>query len=351
MTLTLGQLIARSGEVESLHGVRNYGQESVFRKKFGNIYYNEKVVYYNEKYKILEMRIVFGSAPSFYNSSSNDELHVVRIAFAGVEGRVFNNKQELIEYLNETENLNLTNRTKLNPESSKLSSKVSSEIRGLDKIKGLAVPCTSDPTRGQHFSEYCLPDGRFFYSKTGITLGTKCMVSCTCASYRYTFAENNYKEKAHLGRRPIAYRPHKLHKNSKIKATGPKLNKTGQPGLCKHLMMFVNLLLAGELLKGALDIKAPELRKEIKKFETTRDKQETLLNNDNKHDGEIKNKLNREIASYNRRENQILNNNYNADGYASYDRRLSADEYLAYGYKDLMNKYYNRKKKRPKSEG
>lgn len=256
--LSLGELIASSGEVISKNGIRSYGQSSVFKKEFGQIYYSEKVAYYNEAYKILELRVTMGS-----ESDSNDSLHVIRMAFKDVEGKVYNNKKELLEAIGIT-----NSRKKLTKFDSSVSKNTQKDADTFKEYGGLLIPCTVDPSINNDYSDNFLPSGRYFYSKTGITLNNLCCVSCSCSSYRYTFAEYNANAKAHLGPVPTKYRTASPRRWRRLRNESV-LNVHKKPGLCKHLMLFSMLLLSGELLKGYTDLS--KLRKDLRKMESTND--------------------------------------------------------------------------------
>lgn len=277
--LSLGQLIASSADVESKYGMRSYSQEATFKKAFGTVYYSDKVAYYNEQYKILELRITMGNI-----DDANDGLHTIRMAFKDVDGTVYNSRRELLDALGFGEN----SRQQVLHSRASISRTTAKEASDMSLYEGIVIPCTKDPNESDAYSDYFLPSGRFFYSKTGITLNNLCAVSCSCSSYRYTFAEYNSREKAHLGPKPDSYRHVKVTReitkyNSKTGKDEVKkrvtervfrrdpsetvLNKNKAPGLCKHLMLFALLLLSGEILKGGVNI--AQLRKDIKGMEKT----------------------------------------------------------------------------------
>ena len=87
-------------------------------------------------------------------------------------------------------------------------------------------------------------------------------MSCTCPSYKYTFAEHNWKHKAHLGVMPEKYSKSltKYLKSKTLKTNNGRevqnlnadkcvLNMKKKPGLCKHLMMSAMLLMDGSLIE------------------------------------------------------------------------------------------------------
>ena len=257
---TLGQLIDESANVESLHKVSNYGKDKLFEKSFGHIYYSDKVAYYNEEYKILEIRIVFGS-----KTADNSDVHVVRMAFYDVDGKVYDSMKSLYDefgYYNEPRGRRATNL-----------STVSRNERVVNSVfDGIVIPCAKGKYSGDK-NGYG-KDDRVFYSSKGITLDTPCTVSCTCPSYKYTFAQANWDNGAHLGQRPYIrgkvlnkYKKNKtiLVRNKSVKGTKDNkedmymdvknpnfdkwvLNMKHTPGLCKHLMLAALLLLNGDII-------------------------------------------------------------------------------------------------------
>lgn len=260
--MTLGQLIRSSSKVTSLHGIQNYGMDDIFKKSFGHIYYSDKVAYYNEEYKILEIRVVFGSYTTDYS-----DVHVVRMAFYGVEGKVLDSVQTLYDEYNYDNN-------KRGRRATRLSTMTRNERIEGDLFDGIIIPCAQTKYSSDKLG-YAQSD-RVFYSKTGITMSTKCAVSCTCPSYKYTFANANWKNNVHLGQKPYTYgkKPVKYTKKSKrwVKHGNNVITKNGEAsvymevnnsnvnkfvlnvdqnaGLCKHLMMAALLLLDGGILKN-----------------------------------------------------------------------------------------------------
>ena len=259
-SMTLGQLIDSSADVESLKGTKSYGKDTIFKKEFGHIYYSDKVAYYNEDYKILEIRLVFGSKSADYSG-----VHVVRMAFYGVEGTVYDSQQSLYD------EFNFNNETR-GRRATRIASMTRNDRVTNSAFNGIVIPCASRAytNEGGGYT----PNNNVFYSKTGITLSTKRVISCTCPSYKYTFAQANWLNKVHLGQQPEKYskRPDKYDKKSMItvrdegivtkdgikrtfrEAKNPNMNKwvlnmKKAPGMCKHIMMATMLLMDGTIIE------------------------------------------------------------------------------------------------------
>ena len=294
-SMTLGELINSSADVESLHGTHSYGKDTIFKKEFGHIYYSDKVAYYNEDYKILEIRLVFGSKSADYAG-----VHVVRMAFYGVEGTIYDSQQSLYD------EFNFNNETR-GRRTTRIASMTRNERVTNSVFDGIVIPCASRAysNEGGGYT----PNGKVFYSKTGITLNTKCVISCTCPSYKYTFAQANWLKKAHLGQQPEKYSKRLDRYNKKsmitvrngsdkvtpdgikrsfIEVRNPNMNKwvlnmKKSPGMCKHIMMATMLLLDGTIIEpGEHYIKDYNM-------ETLRRTVRSKLANTNKNDPGINN--------------------------------------------------------------
>ena len=241
--MTLRELMNSSSKVTSKYGEHNYGRENLHTKDFGNIYYSDKVAYYNKKYGVLELRMVFGPA------SRGESLHVVKLAFLGLDkskAQIFGSQIELKKALASEYNKSLDEMKREVDSVTRKRKKIVDDIAAEKSfIKGIIVPCTSSVSDDLEFADYYRPNGEYLYYSGDITLDMRCAVSCSCSSYRYTFAPYNARVGAHDGYEPDPY-------ITKSKNTArPKLNINRNPGLCKHLMMFATLLAEGKILKGA----------------------------------------------------------------------------------------------------
>ena len=59
---TIGALVAQSANIESKRGSKTHSMPSALMKDFGTIYYNNKVVIYDEETGIIEIRMMIGTA-------------------------------------------------------------------------------------------------------------------------------------------------------------------------------------------------------------------------------------------------------------------------------------------------
>ena len=90
--MSLGQLLNSSAMIRSLHTEGRYGMNYVLANKtFGNIYYNDKVVYYNEQFNILEIRCTMSTK----TETGYSGLHAIRMAVYAPHGTVYDSIGDL----------------------------------------------------------------------------------------------------------------------------------------------------------------------------------------------------------------------------------------------------------------
>lgn len=124
--------------------------------------------------------------------------------------------------------------------------------------------------------EECLEDDSNNFTVSSIDLGTNEDVYCitteglgnfiiktkedscgvvveNCSDYYYTFAYYNAENKVHIGMKPPKYTPYK----SLTKKDGdfrPVRNPNRYPGVCKHILLFIALLMNGRILNPSNDL-------------------------------------------------------------------------------------------------
>lgn len=234
-------------------------------KGFGTIYYNNKVVVYNEDTGILEIRMGIGTK----TEKAYQGMHSVRMALYGVEGKVYNSLQELYAektgQVADAEDINkmksaIRGETTIGDRRAakqrEAEGSAGRPVKGEEDVNkfslrynaddanavldGYVIPVASiDPDTGA----YTYGDsGKVFYMEQGININTICRVSCSCSDYFFRIAWYNWGAGAHLGQQPASY-PGK----SSNSRTVQNIDKV--PGMCKHLMMFTMLLLNGGIIK------------------------------------------------------------------------------------------------------
>lgn len=282
--MRLSELIESSARVTSINGVSNYSMESALQKEFGNIYYNDKVVYYNSDYNILELRMTMSTR----TETAYTGLHAIRMAIYGASGKVYNSiddlrREKVLEKArgksdtqadpNKVGNIRSKSKNTMSHAiegtedglyGGEFSSDTSTRMytdKGINTVEhntayntndpetelylksnfnGIVLPCAS---ASDNFSNNYKPNGKVFYLERPISVNSLVRISCSCSSYYWTFAFYNHRKGVHLGLAPGGYTPRTDRK-------GPILNKGKQPGMCKHLMLFTALLLDGGILNG-----------------------------------------------------------------------------------------------------
>ena len=238
-------------------------------KGFGTIYYNNKVVIYNEETGILEIRMGIGTK----TETAYTGMHSVRMALYGIKGKVYNSLQELyLEKTGQVADASDMNKMKgaIRGETSVGDRRIQKQKEEERKAKSLPGRYSEKPEEVNQFSVryngddgnavldgYVIPvasidpnngaytygdSGKVFYMEEGININTICRVSCSCSDYFFRIAWYNYDAGAHLGQQPASY-PGKTSYSTTVQ----NVDKT--PDLCKHLMMFVMLLLNGGIIK------------------------------------------------------------------------------------------------------
>lgn len=255
--MTLADLIRSSATIHSLHGKYGYAMNQAIQKQFGTVYYNNKVVIYNEQSHILEIRMGIGTK----TEKAYKGLHSIRMAIYGVEGDIYDSLEDL--YADKTgkiadaEDMNNMNRAIQGKGGPALDKNMSDEERERNNFKevnkftlsygtepnaqlsGYVIPVASvDPNTGA----YTYGDsGKVFYMENPIDVNSFVRVQCSCSNYYFVHAYYNYNAGAHLGQAPAAY-------PSKTQSSTTVMNMDKSPGMCKHLMMFTMLLLNGGIL-------------------------------------------------------------------------------------------------------
>lgn len=352
--MTLADLIRSSATIHSLRGKYGYSMAQAIQKQFGTIYYNNKVVIYNEQSHILEIRMGIGTK----TEKAYKGLHSIRMAIYGVEGDIYNSLEDL--YADKTgkvadsEDINDMTRAMRGEGTPALDREVSDKERernsgkeankftlsyGTDpnaQLSGYIIPVASiDPNTGA----YTYGDsGKIFYMENGIDVNSFVRVSCSCSNYYFVHGLYNYWAGAHLGQAPAPY-PGKSESSITI------MNVEKSPGMCKHLMMFTMLLLNGGILskvgtKG-FEFNLQDIRNRTNKLQIPRkladsgdwgkhmqNLQRTLRNADKRHVAQYGNTdLSSQFKEYEKQE--MNRNSITFDKWMNGTRKSARDRYYS----------------------
>ena len=352
--MTLADLIRSSATIHSLRGKYGYSMAQAIQKQFGTIYYNNKVVVYNEQSRILEIRMGIGTK----TEKAYKGLHSVRMAIYGVEGDIYNSLEEL--YADKTgkvadsEDISTMKKAIRGEGDSALRKEMSDEERERNKDKEVnKFSLSYDLEPNAQLSGYIIPvaavdantgaytygdSGKVFYMENGIDVNSYVRVSCSCSNYYFVHSLYNYWAGAHLGQAPAAY-PGKSESSTTV------MNVEKSPGMCKHLMMFTMLLLNGGIIdrvgtKG-FQFNLQDLRNRTDKLRVPRkladsgdwgkhlqNLQRTLRNADKRHVAQYgNNDLSSQFKKY--EEQEMNRNSITFDKFMNNSRKAARDQYYS----------------------
>jgi hypothetical protein len=265
---TIGALVAQSANIESKRGSKTHSMPSALMKDFGTIYYNNKVVIYDEETGIIEIRMMIGTA----TETQYNDYHAVRIAIYGAKGKVYNSYAELLE--EEAENTKSGKKATYDPQKTlqriqdaskaQLTTDTNGDISdskeetfsikygrgGAIELSGVIIPVAN--TESSHYGQSYGSTGKIFYLKEPISTNSLVRVNCSCSDYHYTCAWYNYEQGVHLGPRPHGYSGRTGRRLDPVR----NIHKTA--GICKHLMIMLMLLMSGGIIdtKGTSNMQA-----------------------------------------------------------------------------------------------
>ena len=254
---TLAQLVASSALIKSssYQNVRlSHSLSDALQKEMGTVYYNNKVVFYDPDTSIIEIRMMIGTK----TETQYTGFHAVRLAIYGAKGQLYNSLEDLywdkigdknigsgVDPQGDLQRMRKATKGKATNSKGELP-EIDNELFDIDygaeinsKLTGALLPVahTGANTFGKSFGA----TGRVFYLEEPIGIHNYVRVFCSCSDYQYTCGWYNYEAGAHLGPRPAPY-PNRSGGSETVR----NVNKT--PGLCKHLMVMVTLLMNGGII-------------------------------------------------------------------------------------------------------
>ena len=352
--MTLADLIRSSATIHSIRGKYGYAMNQAIRKQFGTIYYNNKVVIYNEQSHILEIRMGIGTK----TETAYKGMHSVRMAIYGVEGEIYNSLEDLYAEktgkVADTEDMNdmkAAIRGRGGPALNREMSDRERERGNFKEVNKFTISYDTDPNA--QLSGYVIPvasvdpntgaytygdSGKIFYMEKAIDVNSFVRVQCSCSNYYFVHAWYNYASGAHLGQAPMSY-PGRNQDSTTI------MNVEKTPGMCKHLMMFTMLLLNGGILskvgtKG-FAFNLQDIRNRTNKIQVPRkladegdwgkhmqNLQRTLRNADKRHVAQYKNNdLSSKFKEFEKQE--INKNSITFDKWMNSSKKATRDKYYS----------------------
>ena len=193
--------------------------EFALKKQFGNIYWDNLVMAY--KGDIIELTLVMGTATDIHKSA-----HRIAIALKGID----------YDEVTETE---LTNLIKIkNP--------------GLvderkEDIISKVLEKNFQPLEGKTIVQKSTTEKKFFILPNKIDTSVQIAVKCTCSDFYYSWAWYNANHGCLIGKRPPAYK--RVYTDDKNRFRTLR-NPHKIPGMCKHVLLFLALLMKGGLIQN-----------------------------------------------------------------------------------------------------
>ena len=213
------------------------GPEYIFEfKPFGPVYYNNLMMAY--KGDIIELSLVMGSVTDMHKSA-----HRIAIALKGVEYEEYTEK-EIVDYI-WTKNPGLR------------------ELSKEEILIAIKEDKSFQPVEGRTVIQKSSTERRFFVINNKIKASTEIAVRCTCSDFYYAWAWYNADHGCLVGVRPPAYKRVFTTERGRFRTLK---NPHKIPGMCKHVMLFLALLMRGGLIEN-LPTLSSTLNKNMGKME------------------------------------------------------------------------------------
>ena len=228
--MNISQLIAST---ERLRG-RGYGAKNTFgSKKFGQIDFFNKVIRVKPSFSIIEVSMMIGAA-----TEKNSLAHKAMVSIRGVEQELVTD-EVLVERVSKEYKMNI-------PEDK--------------EEKGTFI---ADTLRRVENKELGLPDKTIFKNSGGgyvivsneISKDCEIKVWCSCSSYYWVFQFYNVENGVDIwGKAPDKYIPKTKKGWEAFKSGKPLRNPGRNPGMCKHIMLLLALLMEEDTVSEARGI-------------------------------------------------------------------------------------------------
>lgn len=218
------------------------------QKEFGDIYLYNKVVRVKPRSSIIEVAMMIKGVTDKVNGQPV-AAHKVMIAIQGVEQEVVTN-QELVDKIRE-ENRSIKDNKELD------SKAILKMVRDGEKVlEGRTI--------------FVNQGGGFVIVSDKISKESEVRVWCSCSSYYWTFQYYNVENNVDIwGKVPDKYIP-KTKKGWEAYKSGKPLRNPGRhPGMCKHIMLLLAILMDDDTISEARGV-ASSYRANFERFNTTK---------------------------------------------------------------------------------
>ena len=243
--MNISQLIASTERLRD----RGYGAKNTFgSKKFGQLDLYNKVVRVKPSFSIIEVSMMIGAV-----TEKNSLVHKTMIAIRGVEQELVTD-EVLVERVAKEHRLDIPSET-------------------IDKKTFI-----TDILRRIEDKELGLQDKTIFKNKGGghvivsNKIGKDCEIKvwCSCSSYYWVFQFYNVENGVDIwGKAPDKYIPKTKKGWEAFKSGKPLRNPGRNPGMCKHIMLLLALLMEDDVVSEARGI-TRSFKANIEKFDKTK---------------------------------------------------------------------------------
>ena len=216
--MNISQLIASTERLSK----RGYGAKNTFGyKQFGEIYLYNKVVRVKPSFSIIEISMMIKAV-----TDKNAKVHKVMVSIHGVEQKTYSDEDFIKELV----------------EAKKVGSPQTEEEK-------------QDILKKVEEGSLGLPDKTIFKNKGGgyvavsnhISKNSEIRVWCSCSSYYWVFQFYNVENGVDIwGKAPDKYIPKTKKGWEAFKSGTPIRNPGRNPGMCKHIMLLLALLMDKE---------------------------------------------------------------------------------------------------------
>lgn len=225
--MNISQLISSTGKVPSVKIPRvfNRGAGVVFEKSFGEIYLYNKVVRTRKNSSIVEISMMIKA-----KTDTCEDIHKVMVSIRGVENKHYS-AEELLKVIRQGD-----------PTYAELED---AEI--LDAVITGQIKFFDNKT----IFESSDGDGYNVVSNQ-IPYDSEIRVWCSCSDYYWTFQYYNVDNKVDIfGKYPDRYTPKTKRGFDAFKENKPLRNPGRRPGMCKHLMLLVAMLMKDDVIQSS----------------------------------------------------------------------------------------------------
>ncbi len=223
--------------LSSTNLVKNRGQATVFQKKFGSVYAYNQTVKTKKNSSIVEVSMMVGAVTEKVTALGGGKktaaAHKVVIAIRGVEHQ-FYTAEGLVALIRLSDKLYANE--KEFPSSDLLKMAVENSVKFFE---GKTIFATSDG-EGYNIISDKIPET------------SDIRVWCSCSDYYWTFQFYNVENKVDIyGKYPARYVPKTKKGFEAFKKNQPLRNPGRHPGMCKHLMLLLAMLMEKGVVKDS----------------------------------------------------------------------------------------------------